>query len=249
VLQGMSVAVLGFLGLSVVAHVLSITSPAAEGTAPTNSRLTGGRGFAVGPQLAIAVSVLLMSVAAFGVIRRPAPVAPRTDFSVFRELGPWRPSLDVARPKFVGGSPDQQVSRIYRGSADIPVHLFIAYFASQSQGKEVVDQYMLTLHGHASPTSVSLTTGDSRWQANEAVYEAGGRRQYVLFWYDVNGRRIASPYLAKVWTVWQSLWRGQTNGAVVMTIAEQSAADPARAAAEARLVAEAAAGALTDFLP
>jgi EpsI family protein len=52
-----------------------------------------------------------------------------------------------------------------------------------------------------------------------------------LYWYDLNGRVVASMYRGKLFMMWDALTRRRTNGAVVMVAwerADSPSADAAR---------------------
>lgn len=248
VLQGLSVALLGFLGLSVIARVLSITSSASGTEGLRSAVLPGPVGARLAPRLALASSLILVSVATFGAIHRTRFVETQLPLSGFAEdLGVWRVGADVPAPPFYKSSGGQRISRLYHGPSG-PLQLFVAYFGDQLQGSEVVDQFMLALHRNASSASLPLA-GPSQWTANEAEFHVNGRSQYVVFWYDINGRRVASPYQAKAWTLWDSLRRGRANGAVIIALADFPTADRARVTTDVRALAQLAAERLARFLP
>jgi EpsI family protein len=250
VLQGLSVAVVGFLGLSAVARLLSRISPGRP--PPPVSEATPHQSAGdtrLARQAALAASFILVCVATLGAVRRPASVETRLPLSSFKEdLGVWRAGAEVPAPDFFGSEGAERISRLYRRPMGTPVQLFVAYYGYQLQGSEVVDRFMLALHRSASSEQVRLADSFD-WKANEAIYRGKGRHEYVVFWYDINGRRVASPYRAKAWTIWDSLWRGRSNGAVVMALADIPPSDGAQVTVDVRALAEAAAGPLTRFLP
>ena len=47
----------------------------------------------------------------------------------------------------------------------------------------------------------------------------------VLYWYDLNGRAVASRYKAKFLTSVDGLIRGRTNGAIIMLYSQVKNAD------------------------
>jgi EpsI family protein len=149
---------------------------------------------------------------------------------------------------FTNNGADQEVSRIYYGPLNRSVHVYVGYFTRQQQGKELVDYRTTDLGRDAS--SVRIPLGSAEIVANEAVVRAGKRTQYVIYWYDVNGRVTASPYMAKAWTIWDSVIANRSNGAVVMFATDIASPDERdRVAGDVKDLARLSAQHLTSYLP
>ena len=50
---------------------------------------------------------------------------------------------------------------------------------------------------------------------NRYLIEKNGAKSLVLYWYQANGRVIASEYWGKIFLVWDSLRTGRRDGAIV----------------------------------
>jgi EpsI family protein len=63
-------------------------------------------------------------------------------------------------------------------------------------------------------------------EVNQTIRQEGvGNRQLLLFWYNLNGRIVAGQYVAKIYTVWDALAHGRTNGAIVWLAADLNSDD------------------------
>jgi EpsI family protein len=149
---------------------------------------------------------------------------------------------------FTNNGADHELSRVYHGPLNRPVHLYVGYFTRQQQGKELVDYRTTDLQRASSKVSIAL--GSAEFEANESVARNGNRTQYLVYWYDVNGRVTASPYLAKVWTIWDSVVSNRSNGAVIMLATDlASPAERDRIADDVQALAGLSAQQLTNILP
>jgi hypothetical protein len=90
------------------------------------------------------------------------------------------------------------LSRVYsNGGRNVPVGLFIAYFASQRTG---------------------TTVNGMPHQVGEYIIANGNNRQFVIYWYQAHGRSVASEYLAKAYLVSDAIRMNRTDGALVRVI-------------------------------
>jgi EpsI family protein len=108
---------------------------------------------------------------------------------------------------------DDQVLRTYR-NANGRLQLYVGYYASQGREKELASDISRGLQRASS--SVALASGPGTLILKEVEQREAGRDRGVIFWYDVNGRVVASLYAAKGYTLWDTLTRRRSNGAVIM---------------------------------
>lgn len=121
---------------------------------------------------------------------------------------------------------DQSVARSYHGLSGGDVRLSLWYFESQTQGKELVSPGTAKLHADAK--RVRLKVGEQREvELNRRFIHDGGRAQMVLFWYDLNGRILANPQVVKLYTAYDAVVHGRTNGALVWVSADLPSNDQA----------------------
>lgn len=109
---------------------------------------------------------------------------------------------------------DDQLVRTYHNRSGACVQLFVGYYSSQQSGKELTTEVSLGLQRLAS--NVSLSLDPEALTLNEVVHQGNERRKGVVFWYDLNGRIVANIYKAKGYTLWDTITRQRSNGAIVM---------------------------------
>ena len=225
VLQGMSVAVIGFLAMFATVHLLARRSGARREPSPPAAAVQTAPAFPrdgrVAPRLAFATCLVLAGTAGLQAVSLTNPVELLAPVSTFpANLGAWRSGPAISAPKVVSGAgADSAVSRSYVSGAGRVVYLYAGYFRYQVQAKELVSDRMSALHQTSQPVLVTPPDGVA-FRANETTQTVGRGRQYILFWYDINGRPVVNRYAAKAWTIWDSISRRRSNGALVMLIAD-----------------------------
>jgi EpsI family protein len=126
---------------------------------------------------------------------------------------------------------DEELLRTYRNDAGTRVHLYVGYYWSQAEGKELTGDVGRALQTAGSP--VSLALGNATTVLREVVQQREQGPRGVLFWYVVNDRVTSNIYVAKLYTLWEAMTKWRTGGAVVMVAwdAAETAPNRARAAA------------------
>lgn len=103
-----------------------------------------------------------------------------------------------------------------------PVGLFIGYFPTQRTGQAIHSpQNCLPGSGWTFESSGVIGLRDENgknYKVGEYVISDGKVRQEVLYWYRVHGRSIASDYLAKLYTLADSIRYSRTDAALVRVI-------------------------------
>jgi EpsI family protein len=116
---------------------------------------------------------------------------------------------------------DSEITRSYKDAKGREVKLYTGYFASQTQGKEMIFYTLQDLYNNTEETVVTIGP-DKAVHVNKALLSAGpGRVRPVLYWYDVQGKIIANRYIAKFVTALNGLFRKGTNGALVMVYSDE----------------------------
>jgi len=160
---------------------------------------------------------LLLATGGYYFFHGTTPIPLRHNFSIFPPvIGEWRgEDVDPRTEDLRADGADTELVRSYRNRSGHSVVLYIGYFNDQSQGKELVG-YRTSWKFHREDGRVTVPTGSSEtYRINRAVAPDRDGSRAVLFWYDLNGRIIASRYEAKFWTLWDAIRRGRTNGALV----------------------------------
>jgi EpsI family protein len=132
------------------------------------------------------------------------------------KVGNWKiePRKYNDNPFNVPGA-DLEIIKSYRDASNRLINLYIGYFESQRQDKELVTYQLDWLYKNAQEIELSVSSKGSI-KVNRTIFRDGANKAPVLFWYDVNGRIIANNIKAKVITAIDGLVRRRTNGAVVI---------------------------------
>ena len=113
-------------------------------------------------------------------------------------------------------------NRAYVSSGGQPVDLYVGYYQSQRTGEtihspknclpgagwEPVRAGRLTVPIAAAPAIV----------VNEYLVEKGPAQYLVLYWYQTQGRVIASEYSGKAWLLFDAITRNRTDAALVRVL-------------------------------
>ncbi len=131
-------------------------------------------------------------------------------------------------------------------------NLYVGYYASQRTGATYHSpQNCLPGAGWEmkQPAIIEIKTPAGKtFKANWFIVENGAYKEVLIYWYQGRGRAVASEYSDKVYTVWDSVTRRRSDGAMVrvMTSVGNSEADATRAAAD---LAAQTADQLSAFVP
>lgn len=115
-----------------------------------------------------------------------------------------------------------QVGTSAQNHLNAPVGLFIGYFPTQRTGQAIHSpQNCLPGAGWTfdskGVTEFTDRTGKT-YQVGEYLISNGRSRQEVLYWYRSHGRSIANDYMAKLYTLADSIRYNRTDAALVRVI-------------------------------
>jgi EpsI family protein len=127
---------------------------------------------------------------------------------------------------------DPEVNRVLRADAtlnrdyvnamkQVTANLFVAYFESQRQGQTPHSPQHCMPGAGWSPESLAaipIAIGGRAYRINRYILSKGGERNVVLYWYQANGRIIASEYKAKMYLVVDAVRYNRTDTALVRAI-------------------------------
>lgn len=109
--------------------------------------------------------------------------------------------------------------REYVSSDGRPANVYVGYYASQKTGATYHSpQNCLPGAGWVmkQPEYVEIRTPNGKtFTANRYIVENGIYKEILIYWYEGRGRTEASEYRDKVNTVWDSVWRKRSDGAMV----------------------------------
>lgn len=142
----------------------------------------------------------------------------KTDFNFFPgKIENWTGiDVDPGSNSIKSSTADKYLSRIYSLPSGNKAILNVNYFNSQDDKKKLVtfDHEMTKLHQAAAKTILNI--GEERQiVVNKAIQRSESGSSLVFFWYDINGRIITNPFLAKGYNLWDSLVGKKNNGAVI----------------------------------
>jgi EpsI family protein len=159
------------------------------------------------------LAALLVLVGASGYVDRSQPVVLASHGNGVSLVDVGWIGIEVPVSDMMPGA-DQKWSWAYRAGSGEDVRLSLWYFASQSQGKELIHAETSALHSGATTVKLSLD-GQNAIEVNRRILSEGGKRQAAVFWYDLNGRLLTSPLAVKLYTALDGMTNGRTNGALV----------------------------------
>lgn len=117
---------------------------------------------------------------------------------------------------------DATLNRDYiNGTGRVTANLFVAYFESQRQGQTPHSPQHCMPGAGWSPESLAaipIAIGGRAYRINRYVLSKNGERNVVLYWYQANGRIIASEYKAKMYMVADAVRYNRTDTALVRAI-------------------------------
>lgn len=131
-------------------------------------------------------------------------------------------------------------------------NLYIGYYASQKTGATYHSpQNCLPGAGWVmiQPELVEIKTPSGNiFTANKFIIENGAYSEVLIYWYQGRGRAAASEYTDKINTIWDSVVRRRSDGAMVRVMTAVGG-DEQKATAAAIDLSAKAADKLSDFVP
>ena len=253
-LEGLLVSCAGYAALAALLFVLSsrghASSEAVDPPAVAKRRPAGRLPSVALDVLVACVLVGVVPLAAQG----PVDVPPTHALESFpTQIGDWtldtsepttgildRPVLNarvradaqpasLAEGKF--GYADDELLRTYRNEAGTRVQVFVGYYRRQQHEREITGTVTHAPVAKAPSTTVVTRAGTL---CIERVINTDTDTQHgVICWYNVNGRILSNTFRVKLYTMFDSLVRRRSNGAVVMIGWSGTAQTPAHERDEA----------------
>lgn len=141
-------------------------------------------------------------------------------------LGEWRQLRGDARFDAATESvlkADDYILRDYALPDGRMASLYVGYYATQRAGS-TYHSPLNCMPGSgwtlSSPAAVEVSPADGSapFEANQYVIQNASERFALVYWYQGRGRAVASEYWDKVYTVWDSMRRRRSDGAMVRVI-------------------------------
>jgi EpsI family protein len=158
-----------------------------------------------------------------------------------------------AQTESVLGATDY-LSRNYQRTDGSAASFYVGYYATQRTGA-TYHSPLNCLPGAGwemnDPASVTITPADGSpaFEANRYIIQNGDSKQLLIYWYQGRGRKLASEYWGKIYTVIDSIRRRRSDGAMVrvmMPLGKKSESETLSAATD---LAGQVAPALSEFIP
>ena len=222
-------------------------------TSSNTSLFSGNRDW----RFLVTVTLILSAVLGLSALSHGSAPVLRKQFADFpKGLGDWQ-GVDVPVGKGVEEvlGATELINRVYtsqqkRGS----LGLFIGYFSSQRRGGAIHSPknclpgagwtivkgglLPLVVPGYAKPL-----------QVNDYIIQNGSDKQVVLYWYQSQGRIIASEYSAKIYLVRDAIMRNRTDGALVRVVSPVLQGDEGAALEKAKSFANELFPSLSEYIP
>lgn len=116
---------------------------------------------------------------------------------------------------------EEYLNRTYRGPSGLPVGFYVGYWASQRHG-DAIHSPMNCLPGSGwqpvDTSRVALAGSVENADLNRVIVEKGGERLLVLYWYQSQGRVVASEYWSKIHMVLDAIRTNRTDAAMVRVV-------------------------------
>jgi EpsI family protein len=132
---------------------------------------------------------------------------------------------------------DDYLARNFKSNSHV-VSLYVGYYATQRTGA-TYHSPLNCLPGSGwvmnEGGDIKVTRADgSSFKANRYVIQKGNERALVIYWYQGRGRSVANEYWDKMYTVFDSVARRRSDGALVRVIApiETSTGDAEKLASD-----------------
>ena len=171
------------------------------------------------------------------------------------EIGSWQQKgadqkFDEATMNVLRAS--DYLMRDYQGLGGVRGNFYVGYYTSQRDGA-TYHSPLNCLPGSgwvmSTPGKITVTPeGQAPFEANRFIIENGGNKQLLVYWYQGRGRKTASEYWGKIYTVIDSIKMRRSDGAMVRVMVPVGASEPAALEAATNL-AGTVAKALPEFIP
>lgn len=172
-----------------------------------------------------------------------------------QKLGEWRQKGDGirfdAQTESVLRTTDYTMREYYLPDGRL-ANIYVGYYASQRSGATYHSpQNCLPGAGWVmlEPERIEIKTPAGKtFTANRFIIENGVYKEILIYWYEGRGRVEANEYKDKIYTVWDSVWRRRSDGAMVrvMTSVGDNEAESTQAATD---LSAQLADKLSEFVP
>ncbi|HKC65317.1 MAG TPA: EpsI family protein [Pyrinomonadaceae bacterium] len=115
---------------------------------------------------------------------------------------------------------DDYISRTYVRTDGHVASFYVGYYATQRNGA-TYHSPLNCLPGSGwemsdpAPITITPADGSPAFEANRYIVENGDDKQLLIYWYQGRGRKLASEYWGKIYTVIDSIRLRRSDGAMI----------------------------------
>ena len=148
---------------------------------------------------------------------------------------------------------DDYLSRTYQLPDGRAASFYAGYYVTQRTGA-TYHSPLNCLPGsgwemdEAASVTITPANGDPAFEANRYIIQNGDDKQLLIYWYQGRGRKLASEYWGKLYTVIDSIRRRRSDGAMVRVMVPVGKSEEQALHAAADLAAQVA-PVLPGFVP
>ena len=185
-----------------------------------------------------------------------AKVARRALAEMPSQVGSWRQTgtdqrFDAQTESVLRA--DDYLSRTYTGPDGRSAAFYVGYYATQRTGA-TYHSPLNCLPGsgwemnEAAAVTIQPADGAPAFEANRYIVQNGDDKQLLVYWYQGRGRKVASEYWGKFYTVVDSIRLRRSDGAMVRVMMPVGRSEEATLKAATDLAAQIA-PVLPEFVP
>ncbi|MDT4895744.1 MAG: hypothetical protein QOH25_821 [Acidobacteriota bacterium] len=148
---------------------------------------------------------------------------------------------------------DDYLSRFYALPDGRTASFYVGYYVTQRTGT-TYHSPLNCLPGSGwemnDGASITITpaNGEPAFEANRYIVQNGDNKQLLIYWYQGRGRKVASEYWGKIYTVIDSVRRRRSDGSMVRVMMPVGRSEEATLQAAADLAAQIS-PVLPEFVP
>lgn len=121
----------------------------------------------------------------------------------------------LGKPFYTGVAHTELIAT-YSNQAGENARVYVGYFHSQNQQEELIDYRYNWLQDEAE--TIELSSSSSRFLMKRSRVRTGKRGVTVFFSYQINGRNVIDPRMAKLASLFDAIVHRRNNGAVIIVI-------------------------------
>jgi exosortase D (VPLPA-CTERM-specific) len=180
--------------------------------------------------IAFFASTLVLLISATGwsfATVRPISTPPRNSFELFpMTQGGWTGRRQSLEPDIIQvlGADDYLLADFSKPGEQASVNLLISYYNSQTSGSGIHSPAVCIPAGgwevyRWEQSKLSFGADQAvQFEVNRAVIQKGESKQLVYYWFEQRGRRLTGDYATKAYTVWDSAFKGRSDGALIRVV-------------------------------